>query len=199
MIQIGLFAVAAVTFSAHLIQASPLLRQRDGAIQWLNNADFFSEFENTVSTLGSGSAAPPDNNYLTASDGSIWVVYTRNASFDPAFYVWQQNDTNTLNCLTNLHFTQDDDCVSVKGSECEAGAGTSKILNARTLSQLSSQNSKAIQVAISALVGATVNSGEDGVNLYRIDASHSTEYIRQGNQPEKDGGIDVVFGCGEQC
>lgn len=32
-----------------------------------------------------------------------------------------QAETNVAKCLTNLHYTQADTCISVQGSECDNG------------------------------------------------------------------------------
>ena len=126
----------------------------------------------------------------TADSGDDWEL-----CFGKGDYVWLQDDANTANCLTNLHYTQDDACISVAGSSCEAGKGTSKILNAQVSyiigsKQIDSADSDAIQSASNALVGSSVDSGSDldgGVTL--AHAGQNGEYVN----------ILFRFGGGQQC
>ena len=76
-------------------------------------------------------------------------------------YYWTQDDTKTANCLINLHWIQSDACISVVGSECEAGKGTSQILNAWMAEaySLSFDDSNTLQTASNNMVGETVSSG----------------------------------------
>ena len=92
-------------------------------------------------------------------DGGTWQACWDQPPQGVGYY-WTQDDTNTANCLINLHYTQKDVCISVAGSECEAGKGTSHILNAYgNGDQLSSDDSDTLQTASSNMVGMTVSSG----------------------------------------
>lgn len=35
--------------------------------------------------------------------------------------IWAQRDIDVANCLTNLHYVQNDACISTAGSECDNG------------------------------------------------------------------------------
>lgn len=195
-------------FSAHRLHAMPFLDARQASIQWLGLADFFNKF-GFGSPTGEATAPDGTNGWLTASDGASWVAYT-GANTD---YAFTQDDATTANCLVNLHFTQDDACISVAGSECAAKAGTSKILNARASNQfndgpadgwkrLTSDDSDAIQAAISAMVRSNVNSSPDrGVTIDRYDfgKKKSSDTPGVGNAPTEHGSVTVYFGGSEQC
>jgi len=147
--------------------------------------------------------------WLSASDGSSWVAST-GAEGDYAFI---QDDATAANCLVNLHFTQDDACISLAGSECAANAGTSKILNVRAMNQgtdgpfdgwrrLTSDDSAAIQAAISAMVRGNVNpSPEIGVRIdwYDFGDKKWSDTPGVGNVPTEHGSVAVQFGGSEQC
>lgn len=207
-------SVLACLFNAHLLYASPILEQRQSPAQWLNNADFSSQQGYTTPTAKSGPMGPPgsdnfDNGYLSATDGSTWLAQTYSDQYNPAEYIWVQDDANTANCLINLHYMQGDGCISVKGSSCEATAGSSKILNARVGMQLSGDDSSSLQAASSAIVGSNVNSNMDGsdkkgmssggVTLYHNDMTTRTQMISTGNQPGWYGQVGINFGGGEKC
>lgn len=205
--QVSIAAVALL--SAHLLHAVPIMEERQSSIQWYSGGDFYSRFN--YQAPQSDGAYPPGTQcgYQTATDDASWVLSTANSNDNPAQYVWTQDDATTANCLINLHFTQGDSCISVQGSECESGAGSSKILIAVGFfptssgdagSQLSSDDSDALQAASSALVGATVNSAPGaGVQIIRIDPSDKTADIQQGDVPAEHGGVQISFGGDNQC
>ena len=93
-------------------------------------------------------------------DGGTWRACWDQPPQNGGYY-WTQDDTNTANCLINLHYTQKDACISVAGSACEAGKGTSHILNAwmAVANQLSADDYDTLQAASSNMVGMTVSSG----------------------------------------
>ncbi len=113
----------------------------------------------------------------------------------------------------NLHFTQDDACIPLAGSECAANAGTSKILKVRAsnqgndgaangLNKLTSDDSDAIQAAISATVGNNVNSYPDmGVLIDRFDFTKkkSSDTPGVGDQATLHGGVTIFSGGLSQC
>jgi hypothetical protein len=41
----------------------------------------------------------------------------------PGSYIWAQEDTNTANCLIDLHYLQDELCISVEGSSLRGYQG----------------------------------------------------------------------------
>lgn len=200
-------ATAAVAlFSAHQLHAMPFLNARQSPVQWLGLGDFFSQFGFASPT---GRATNPDgtNGWVTASDGSSWVAYT-GASTDYAFV---QDDANTARCLVNLHFTQDTGCISLAGSECEANAGTSRILNvgawnqgndgpADGWKQLTGDDSATIQAGIQAMVGGNVNSSPNsGVTVGHYDFGDKKKTDTLGDVPTEHGAVKINFGGSEQC
>ena len=76
-------------------------------------------------------------------------------------YLWLEDDSAAANFLINLHFTQNNICISVAGSSCEVGKGTSKILNPQVSfrwgnEQISSASSWATQATSYAIMSSTV-------------------------------------------
>jgi len=128
-------------------------------------------------------------------------------------YAFVQDDATTANCLVNLHFTQDDACISLASSECAANAGTSKILKVRAsdqgndgaengLSKLTNDDSNAIQAAISTMVRNNVNSYSNmGVLIDRFDFTKkkSSDTPGVGDQPTLHGGVAIFSGGLSQC
>ena len=107
------------------------------------------------------------------------------------------------NCLINLHFTQKNDCISVKGSECEAKAGTSRILNMRS-DHLTSEDSFAMQAAVTAMPGSYVDSSDPaGLILKHVDynqrAGSFSETPLAANRPAEYAFARIFFGGAEQC
>lgn len=88
-------------------------------------------------------------------------------------YYWTQDATTTANCLINLHYTQSDACISVAGSSCKAGKGTSQILNTHIGSayKLNSDESNTLQAASNNMIGRTVSSGDSD------DSGESVGYV----------------------
>ena len=95
------------------------------------------------------------------SDNFKRFAMTQDHEEHPAKYVWLEDDARTANCLIRFRHFQQDECISVRGSVCEAEKGTSKILNARVNGGLGSPGSEeyhALQEANEALIGTAVNS-----------------------------------------
>ena len=139
-----------------------------------------------------------------ASNNDTWLAMTWDSLMNPAEYIWEADDATTANCLAHLHYVQDTECISVKGSECEAKKGTSKILNSRKqtvsygIDTLSLEDYAAIEKASNAIIGTKVNSNADnefhiasGVYLGRMNLD--------GFFDEVEGFISIVFGGAEQC
>ena len=145
-------------------------------------------------------------NCLIATDNSTWVAATYNSYRSPAEYIWAPDDTTTANCLINQHYVHDKLCVSVRGSECEAKAGTSKILNARlsVYGGLSSEQSRTLQEATRAFVGSKVNSkgnNEEGFasGVYLMFFEWQPRLKMDKVCPDRAGKLGIVFGGAEQC
>lgn len=71
-------------------------------------------------------------------------------------YTWAQDDVNVANCLINLHYTQDDACISVAGSECEQYAKGSMIINSwvgASAYRFNADDSDTLQAASTAFLG----------------------------------------------
>ena len=128
---------------------------------------------------------------VIATTDSTWTATTFNSVANPAEYIWLEDDATTASCLIHLHDVQKDECISVRGSVCEANKGTSKILNARLHSggSLTAEESSTFQKASRALIGARINSDSahheipSGVYLATYDHTY----------------MSVVFGGAEQC
>lgn len=183
-------AAAAATIAALFIAHSDAipLAERRNVPTWQTTNQFCNTYGYAPQQAGSGfvcGMGKDDSGYLVATDNATWQVTTQSLGK----YVWTQDDANTANCLTNLHFAQNDACISTSGSMCAAHAGTSKILNEKTEKQLVSYDSFSIQAASQALVGTSVN-GDGGVMIYRLDPSHDLSYI---------GAVGVYFGGSDQC
>ena len=145
-------------------------------------------------------------NCLIATDNSTWVAMTYNSYRSPAEYIWAPDDTKTANCLINQDYVDDKKCVSVRGTECEAGKGTSKILNARLDwgGKLTSEESRVWQDASRAFVGSKVNSKgnneegfKSGVWLFFLKWKPllNIDIVT----PYKAHMLSIVFGGAEQC
>ena len=138
------------------------------------------------------------------SDNLRWVAMTQDHDEHPANYVWLEDDVRTANCLIRLHHFQQDECISVRGSVCEAEKGTSKILNARVhggLGSLASDEYHALQEASQALLGTSVNSDANqpyssGVYLMHIPG-RATWLL--GVPVVLYRSLSIVFGGAEQC
>ena len=147
-----------------------------------------------------------NENCLLATDNSTWLAMTYNSYKSPAEYIWAPDDATTANCLINQHFVDDKQCVSVRGSECEPEAGTSKILNARLAwpGQINAEQSRIWQQASRAFVGSKVNSMgnneegfKSGVWLYFLKWTPllNVAYVVNYSPPV----LGIVFGGAEQC
>ena len=138
------------------------------------------------------------------SDNLKWIAMSQDHEEHPANYVWLEDDARTANCLIRLHHFQQDECISVRGSVCEASKGMSKILNARVsggLGSLASDEYHALQEASQALVGTAVNSDANqpyssGVYLMHIPG-RPTWSLGIGVLLYRS--VSIVFGGAEQC
>lgn len=124
---------------------------------------------------------------------------TWQACYGAGSYLWLQGDTDKGKCLTNLHWTQDDSCISNKGSECEAWGPESKMLNAKVSykmgdKKISSEASLAMQDALQHMVNLKIYAGP-GAGL-RVAYTGPTD-ARSG--PLNLGMMTYRFGGDEQC
>jgi hypothetical protein len=88
---------------------------------------------------------------------------------------WTQGDADTAKCLTNLHYVQNDKCITKSGSSCDNGDSSPDVAKAYDTFlygnyQLSSNDSRAIQAAMDAMVGKQidldVDAGSDGYIVF---------------------------------
>ncbi|OKL59902.1 hypothetical protein UA08_04962 [Talaromyces atroroseus] len=75
---------------------------------------------------------------------------------------WTQGDSDATQCLTYLHYTQDDKCISKSGSRCDTGGDSPNVAIVDDGFwygdyQLSSADMSAINAAIQALVGTGID------------------------------------------
>ena len=114
-----------------------------------------------------------------------------------AGYLFLQDDATTAACLIDLHYKQASRCISVAGSPCEAGKGTSQILNVWMGKErkLSSDDSLVLQAAANGMVGQTVSSGRSD---HDGQSQGSVKVVRVG-QNVAESGVDIRFGGDEQC
>ena len=189
-------------------QASPSPIQRRGHVTWYHLKEFFDRYwwdlyftcffpYNDMSREGC----------IAATDDKIWATFTYDTVINPATYVWLEDDATTANCLFDLHHVQQDVCISVRGSKCEATKGTSKILNARVhgnLGSITTNETIALQLASRAIVGSKVNSNQDdvfkhmpsGVQFLYIPDRAAFKLPTTIKEPSY---VSVVFGGAEQC
>ena len=141
-----------------------------------------------------GTQGMAEEGCVIATTDSTWTAITFNSIPDRAEYIWLEDDATTASCLIRLHDVQDDECISVRGSVCEANKGTSKILNARlhyssSGGSLTAEESSTFQKASRALIGSRVNSDSNHHNtpsgVYLATFEHTY--------------MSVVFGGAEQC
>ena len=152
---------------------------------------------------------------LVATDNHTWAAATYHTKKTPAEYIWAQDDTTVTNCLINLHYHDNEKCISVHDSdsnyECEKIKGKSRILNGRkwAAEALTSEQSRELQQASRALVGAKVNSignndegAPSGVHIflakYELVPNLGIDW-RDGDEKELYRGINIAFGGAEQC
>lgn len=191
-----------------LVQASPLAIQKRADVTWYHQKEFFTKYYWDIwFTCFYPYNDMTDEGCLSATDNKDWVAFTYDTPSNPATYVWLEDDARTANCLFDLHHLQKDECISVKGSKCEATKGTSKILNARVhgdLGSITTNETVAIQFGSWAIVGSKVNSNQDdyikhmpsGVQFLYIPDRASWKLpttIKEASY------ISVVFGGAEQC
>ena len=99
-----------------------------------------------------------------ASNGLYWQACWQNDSDTTPF---GDNEVAVANCLTNLHYTQADTCISTEGSECDNGyvAGGGRLQNLREPiigsgtqgdAQINADESAALQAAVWAVDGQNV-------------------------------------------
>ncbi|KAJ5116134.1 hypothetical protein N7456_000482 [Penicillium angulare] len=86
-----------------------------------------------------------------------------------------QADADAANCLVNLHFTQDDKCIDVKGSMCAPGY-SGPLQNAQVSYiygpyQITGAQSVSLQAAINAIVGKKYSNVIDGGISHTIEAT----------------------------
>lgn len=75
-----------------------------------NVCDICTSFSEDVSSYNMLVTQADDGQHVAA----CWANNTDNVMFGQA-------EANAANCLTNLHYTQADTCISVAGSECDTG------------------------------------------------------------------------------
>ncbi|KAJ5272594.1 hypothetical protein N7478_007719 [Penicillium angulare] len=97
-----------------------------------------------------------------------------------------QADADAANCLVNLHYTQDDACISIKGSMCEDGYD-GMLQNARMSYisgpyQISSDESISFQGAINKMVGAKM----------RTDKTNDVAHMPAVSLVSKTNGVGMV-------
>jgi hypothetical protein len=134
--------------------------------------------------------------------GAFWGQFapdkTWEACYMPGDYLWLKGDVETAKFLIDLHYRQNSACISVAGSRCEAGKGTSKILNIRKavssfngkVEEFSASESGALQAAVSSMLGVA------------MDVGASKNEFNSDLEPGKPGlarGIWIRWGGGQQC
>ena len=194
-------AASVLLGGAHLIFCSPTPVEKGDPTIFYGPNDFSAIYG--WSNLGKCSTLYPTwSGCMMATDNSTWTATTYSRFPENAEYIWEVDDTTTANCLIKLHSTQNIACISVPGSECEAKAGTSKILNSRSSGRLSRNSSDSLQAASQALIGLRVNCDAgntddiaDGVYLNNIDRS-KMESSHGGNS---QGHVSIHFGGSESC
>ncbi|KAJ5091617.1 hypothetical protein NUU61_006487 [Penicillium alfredii] len=83
-----------------------------------------------------------------------------------------QQDADVAKCLTNLHYVQEDTCISVKGSMCDNGYldGGGRIQNTQLSllydAQLTADQSSAMQYAIQSMVGTNIRTDKTKQDAY---------------------------------
>lgn len=192
-----------------LVTSSPV--EKRGGAEFFDKVEFYRKYKLQMDEycLDKYPAFQYPDACRLATDNSTWtaMTYSHNG-ISPAEYLWEADDATTASCLITLHHKQKTKCISVRGSECEANAGTSKILNARLFEEsdgrLTVEDSAALQAASRALVGAKVNSIApnperkipSGVYLAHLNRAKVDVY----NQPDPDLELlSIVFGGADQC
>ena len=137
------------------------------------------------------------------ANGLPWTISSSNGGS----YLFLQNDADVVNCLVNLHFTQNTRCISVKGSECEAKVTTSKVQDTRSINptagaigalkgtaQVTAPQSLAIQSAVQAMVGQNVTSS------YADAGGHGGDLgAASGKAGSEDAYISIDFSGQDDC
>lgn len=149
------------TFEAAAVNSTSQLAKREGAVWYrATTGAFLMQYLFQLWPTCQIRYGDRNRGCVGTSDNSKWIAMTQDHVEHPAEYVWLEDDARTANCLIRLHHFQQDECISVRGSVCEAEKGTSKILNARVhggLGSLASDEYRALQEASLALIGTAVN------------------------------------------
>ena len=93
---------ATLLLNAYMLHAKPVLNQRQGGIEWLNNRDFYDKFGWQLQQGVPLSTDDPENGFVSASDGSTWAAETMDRWARD--YLFQQDDANVgfLRALSTL-------------------------------------------------------------------------------------------------
>jgi hypothetical protein len=181
-----------------MLYSNPLhARQEGGTLSGITGTFLSKEFAQVFGAPPQCCHDFPDNDCWAgkgkADSGDEWE-----RCYSKGDYLWLGDDSATANYLIDLHSTQDDACISVAGSACEVGKGTSKILNSRVRylvgnEQISRAIPWAMQAASNALVNEMVASCADQDGGDQVEVLHKLP-----------NGLGVVsinfrFGGGQQC
>ena len=174
--------------------ASPTTTEKSDIVTFHDKTEFYERYG--INAEGAcrniyGTQGMAEEGCVIATTDSTWTAITFNSIPNPAEYIWLEDDATTANCLIHLHDLQEDECISVRGSVCEANKGTSKILNARLHSggSLTPEESKTLQKGSRALFGAKVNSDSNHHHTPSGVYLATFEHVY----------MSIVFGGAEQC
>ncbi|KAJ3540419.1 hypothetical protein NM208_g5075 [Fusarium decemcellulare] len=113
---------------------------------------------------------------------------------DTGLVVWDEPTVNVANCLTHLHYTQANTCISVKGSMCDNGYidGGGRLQNLHTViaasgnseaARLTALESATIQAGIRALQGYNVmGTGHQGPFFYAVTSEDGDQFTSHAAQ-----------------
>lgn len=103
---------------------------------------------------------------------------------------WTQGDADAAKCLTNLHYVQNDKCITKAGSSCDNGDASPDVVTAYDTFlygpyQLSSDDSRAVQAAMDALVGRSIDLNAD------IDSDGYVQFVHVADNGSGINGIEI--------